>query len=404
MNIVRYNLGACSWNEINGAKMVVGKTIQPFRQMEGFWLDGKNEDPASRSWDWSVDANQRSMLQKARDRGADYFEIFSNSPMWWMCKNNNPSGQEKPSQENIAPENYAKFATYLATTARYAKDHWGITFTSVEPFNEPSARYWIADGKQEGCYISATSQAAIVPVLRAKLDQAGLQTMPIAASDESLYDNAITTWQAFPPETKALIKTVNVHGYQYADGHRDVLHELVSKDGKQLWNSEYGESIGTGLLMTKNLHLDFRYLHPTAWCFWQPFDGKGWGAITTDLPGKVFQHVNPKYFVLAQYTRHIRPGMTILTTDDTDTIAAYDQTKHQLVIIVHNLSGKEEEKIYDLSKFDLPDGAVSHWITEPNGSTFYQEQKDLNIAGKRVHVMLPASSIHTLVLDHVTTP
>ena len=354
MNIVRYNLGACSWNEVDGRKMVVGKTIKPFRQMEGFWLDGKSEDPQSKSWDWSVDKNQRTMLQKARDRGANYFELFSNAPMWWMCKNDNPSGQPKPYQENLAPENYGKFATYIATTARYAKDHWGITFTTVEPFNEPSARYWIADGKQEGCYINAKSQAAILPLLRKKLDERGLQDMPIAASDESTYDEAIATWKTFDPATKALVGKVNVHGYQNAGGRRDVLFEMVSKDSKRLWNSEYGEIDGTGLKLTEKLHLDFRFLRPTAWCFWQPFDGKGWGAIMADLPNKTFQQVNPKYYVFAQYARHIRQGMTVLATGETDTIAAYDAKEHKLVIIAHNLSDKAKKKIYDLSKFNVP--------------------------------------------------
>src|SRR6218665_3802448 len=51
LNIVRYNAGACSWNEIDGRRMAVSKTILPFRQIEGFWLDGKNPDPDSASWD-----------------------------------------------------------------------------------------------------------------------------------------------------------------------------------------------------------------------------------------------------------------------------------------------------------------------------------------------------------------
>jgi hypothetical protein len=92
MNYARYNAGACSWNEIDGRKMVVSKTIPPYRQVEGFWLDGKNADPDSASWNWSADAKQRATLLKARDRGANFFELFSNSPMWRMCANHNPSG------------------------------------------------------------------------------------------------------------------------------------------------------------------------------------------------------------------------------------------------------------------------------------------------------------------------
>ena len=34
------------------------------------------------TWDWSQDPKQRSMLQKARNRGANIFQLFSNSPVW----------------------------------------------------------------------------------------------------------------------------------------------------------------------------------------------------------------------------------------------------------------------------------------------------------------------------------
>ena len=268
LNIARYNVGACSWNEVDGRRMVVSKTILPFRQMEGFWLDGKSEDPQSKSWDWSVDRNQRTMLQKAKDRGVNLFELFSNSPTWWMCRNDNPSGQAKELEDNLAPENYGKFATYIATVARQAKDHWGILFTTVAPFNEPSAKWWVADGKQEGCHFAPPAQAAVLPLLRKEMNERGLADMAISASDESYYDEAVTTWRSFDEPTKALVSQVNVHGYQNEKGRRDLLFEMASKDGKRLWNSEYGEIDVTGIQMIRNLHLDFRDLRPTAWCYW----------------------------------------------------------------------------------------------------------------------------------------
>jgi len=51
-NIVRYNAGACSWNTIDGEKMVVSPNVKRSRQMEGYWLDWKSSDPASSSWNW----------------------------------------------------------------------------------------------------------------------------------------------------------------------------------------------------------------------------------------------------------------------------------------------------------------------------------------------------------------
>jgi galactan endo-1,6-beta-galactosidase len=101
LNIARYNAGACSESEVNGKRIALSSNAPPCRMMEGFWLDGKDPDPKSASWDWSGDKNQRSLLLKARQRGADRFELFSNSPMWWMCKNLNPSGAEEATEDNL---------------------------------------------------------------------------------------------------------------------------------------------------------------------------------------------------------------------------------------------------------------------------------------------------------------
>lgn len=91
LNIARYNAGACSSNSVNGTTMAAN-SILPSRQMPGYWIDWASADPTSSSWSWGVDANQRNMMSLAKARGADRFELFSNSPMWWMCSNHNPAG------------------------------------------------------------------------------------------------------------------------------------------------------------------------------------------------------------------------------------------------------------------------------------------------------------------------
>merc|ERR1712186_124620 len=90
-----------------------------FKQIEGFWQDSESDDPSSTSWDWSVDKNQVAMLEKAKERGANLLELFSNSPMWWMCKNHNPSGDEN--ENNLDDKYHHTFAKYLATVAEYFK-------------------------------------------------------------------------------------------------------------------------------------------------------------------------------------------------------------------------------------------------------------------------------------------
>lgn len=165
--------------------------------VEGHWLNGDSDDPDSASWNWSADPRQRGMLVKARDRGADRLELFSNSPMWWMCRNHNPSGGPL-GEPNLPRENFQRHARCLATVARYALDHWGIRFTSAEPFNEPSSiQSWHAEGTQEGCVILFDGQEPIIGYLRQELDARDLAAVDIMASDETNVDLADITWRSF---------------------------------------------------------------------------------------------------------------------------------------------------------------------------------------------------------------
>ncbi len=203
LNIARYNLGACSWNSVGGETMVKSPNIPAFKQIEGFWQDWNNEDPASSAWKWTADANQRAMLVKATQRGA-ITELFANSPMWWMCSNHNPSGAAGGGN-NLQTWNYRQHASHLAATALYAKNNWGVNFATVDPFNEPASTWWTATGTQEGCHMDPAVQAAVLPYMRSELDKRGLTGLRIAASDETNYDTARSTWSSFNSSTKALV-------------------------------------------------------------------------------------------------------------------------------------------------------------------------------------------------------
>jgi galactan endo-1,6-beta-galactosidase len=56
------------------------------------------------------------MMAKAKSNGATRFELFSNSSMWWMFYEHNPSGADDGS-DNLQPWNYNTHAAYLATIA-----------------------------------------------------------------------------------------------------------------------------------------------------------------------------------------------------------------------------------------------------------------------------------------------
>ncbi|MBC2904980.1 glycoside hydrolase [Streptomyces cupreus] len=406
LNIARYNLGACSWNSVNGETMVKSPNIPAFKQIEGYWQDWNNEDPTSSAWDWTADATQRAMLLKATQRGA-ITELFANSPMWWMCYNHNPSGAADGGN-NLQTWNYRQHASHLAAVALYARTNWGVNFATVDPFNEPASTWWTASGTQEGCHLDPAVQAAVLPYMRSELDKRGLTGVRISASDETNYDTARSTWASFGSSTKALVSQVNVHGYQGTGGRRDLLYtDVVTTSGKKLWNSETGDSDGTGLSMARNLCYDFRWLHPTAWCYWQVMDpSTGWAMIAYDANTLQPTTVQPKYYVMAQFSRHIRPGMTILDTGVSYAAAAYDASARRLVLVAVNTSTSAQTFTFDLSRFTTVTGGsgglVPRWNTVTGGGDMYRAYADRYVSGKSVSAVFAPGAVQTLQVDGVT--
>ncbi|KAK2783116.1 hypothetical protein FQN52_000458 [Onygenales sp. PD_12] len=400
-SIVRYNVGACSWNSVEGQSMVVSSIILPFRQMEGYWIDSTSNDPTSSSWDWSVDSNQRQLLRNAIDRGANRTELFSNAPMWWMCKNNNPSGAEDGG-ENLQSSHLEDHAVYMAEVAKYFKDNWDVEFESVDPFNEPLANWWTANGKQEGCHFDIPTQATIIGYLNTHLQSRGLSTY-ISASDESLYDQAVTNLQSIGSDALSKVHRVNVHGYQQGGGRRDTLRSLATELGKVLWNSEYGDDDGSGKNLVSNLMLDFRWLLPTAWAYWQALDHDGWGLIDADVDIGSIVGVNQKYFVLAQFARHIRPGMRILDGGGDDVVAAYDAGNQKLVIVAVNWDAAQD-LTFELSGFSqLPADAspVTRWQTQIPSGDQYVEYADTTVSGTQVRSYFESNTVQTFEVSGV---
>ncbi|SNX61223.1 galactan endo-1,6-beta-galactosidase [Streptomyces sp. TLI_55] len=406
LNIARYNLGACSGNTVSGSSMVASPNIPAFKQIEGYWQDWNNEDPTSSAWDWTADATQRAMLTKAVARGATT-ELFANSPMWWMCLNHNPSGASDGGN-NLQSWNYRQHASHLASVALHAKNNWGVNFATVDAFNEPSSSWWTATGTQEGCHMDATVQAAVLPYLRSELNSRGLTGVKISASDETSYDLARTTWNSFSSTTKGYVDQVNVHGYQGSGGRRDLLYtDVVTTAGKKLWNSETGDSDGTGYNLAFNLLYDFRWLHPTAWVYWQVMDpSAGWGVIKYDASTLQPGAIETKYYVLAQFSRHIRPGMRILDTGVSYATAAYDATAKRLVIVALNTSTSAQTLTFDLSRFTTVTGGsgglVPRWNTVTTGGDKYASYSNTFLSGKTVAVPFAAKAVQTIQIDGVT--
>lgn len=352
LTVVRYNIG--------GGEQPSHQHMPAFRQMEGF-------EPTPGKWDWEADPGQRWMLQAAIARGANRLEAFSNSPPYWMTLSRCVSGNVDPNQDNLDPEHFRDFAAYLAEVTRHFRDTWGVTFQTLDPFNEPFTNYWKAGGKQEGCHFERNSQATMIKLLRAELDARGLAATQISAADETNYDRAIGTFESYDRETRALVAQINAHAY--ATERRSELRDLAKASGKVLVMSEVDGAGGTdhdhaaivpALELADRIIGDLQELRPARWIFWQAVEdeagqvaaNKNWGLIHADLQGATHAYsLTKKYYAMAQFSKFIRQGQVLLSTGDENSVAAFDRGAGVLVVVTRNATPNDVRAHYDLSGF-----------------------------------------------------
>jgi galactan endo-1,6-beta-galactosidase len=417
LNIVRYNVGG---GGIEQPKENKGPKLQWWMDIHGYWADPNSSDPGT--WKWSADENQRSMMQRARRRGANVFEMFSDSPMWWMNKNRSTAGSNTGG-DCLMPENYDRFTFYLASVARYSADHWGTKFDSVEPFNEPSADWWKYPNRQEGCHFEVATQQKILESLRRALDREHLNDVAVGAADENNMDAALKTWKAYEVG-RTLIGLVNVHGYAngtepYQGPNRAELRHAVGN--KRLWQSEYGDGDASGYTIAQQIVRDVKELQPNAWVYWQPVEPDapeyGWGLINANYidtrdqmsPEKTpLVRVNRKFYVYGQFTRYLRPGSQLIGIDEPNSIAAYDRGSHKLAIVKVTGNAPETAQL-DLSSFSVVGDTVQliATTTAPGaGVPDWKQHMEAVKIGSRggqtlVAVHLYPKSIYTLMIEAI---
>lgn len=322
-----------------------------------------------------------------------------------MLVNKNPSGSDDGSSDNLQSWNYSNHTHYLAEIALYAKNNWGVTFESVDPFNEPAAAWWKGTtGTQEGCHFDASTQATVIPLLRTELNTRGLSSAIVSASDENTYDAAVTTFNALGSTAIKALGRINVHGYQGASGSRDGLYSLASGAGLSLWNSEYGDSDATGKGLVSNLILDLRWLHPTAWVYWQAIDGGGWGLIDGDNDALTLSSATQKYFCLAQFSRHIREGMRILDGGSDHVVAAYDAANSKLVIVAVNWNAAQYLN-FELSGFSTAGKSgqtIPRWSTQiSSGDQYVSSPSDTVQSGTKFWSYFEQNEVQTFEVPNV---
>ncbi|TPX65015.1 hypothetical protein CcCBS67573_g08247 [Chytriomyces confervae] len=340
LNIVRYNIGGTGKERDYPGRVENYKEgpskfgVDWWKLVQGYWIRGPSD--ADSNWDWARDARQRSMLKAIMKKKVDRVEFYSNAPMWWMTKQNSSLGG------TLSNDAIPQFAKYVTNVVRQAIFTWRIPVTSVSILNEPSgglSKYKQID--HEGINVSVKDQVALLDELRSQLDNGFMGSVDIAGPDERNISLATKTLSKMLP----LVDKYNVHGYTSStiasqNAAREAFKSAVGS--KKLWVSEYEDSSKDGMALVTALAHDILHLRPSAWLYGQlASTTSSQGLLRFNKPSEKTRRIkitkiHTRYFLLAQFTRFIRPGDEILATSSANAIVAYNPTTKRYKFVVVN--------------------------------------------------------------------
>jgi O-glycosyl hydrolase len=195
----------------------------------------------------------------------------------------------------------------------------------------------------------------------------------------------------------------NTHTYGGSNEEKARYGELARKTGKHLWMSETGaggRGIAGNLNMTQRLIDDMRYIQPEAWIDWQYMEEANdqWCTIRGSFTDQTYAKVK-NYYVRQQCSRFIQRGYDIIATTCPQTLAAINDSRDTLVVVVLNADRADKTHMIDLSLF-------SHTPEEKNIRAYRTSESEnladasdsVSLDGKILTLSMPSQSITTLVI------
>ncbi len=415
------------------------------------------------NYDWDKDANQRNILTAAKAASGDEFiaEAFSNSPPYFMTNSGCTSGAADSSKDNLRKDSYNAFAAYMADVIEHYAEAGIVNFTSATPMNEPYTNYWGANSaKQEGCHFDqGESESTMIVTFKKELAKKAatatnenvknvLTNIILSGTDETSIDTAIDSYNKLTTEAKKAITRIDTH--TYGGSKRAELSALAQKEKKNLWMSEIdgatraGTDAGemaAGLGFAQRIITDVNGLKCSAWIMWNAVDlnvdannefdadsiedlktmvndsgeimfdpeNKGWWGIAIGDHNNKELILTRKYYAYGQFSKYIRPGYTIMgTSDDANTLVAYDPTGKKAVIVAVNTAGTDKTWKFDLSRFEAMGNKITATRTSgasEGGENWADVSSSVNAlantADRTFTATVKANSITTFIVDGV---
>ncbi|WP_249268966.1 glycoside hydrolase [Fibrobacter sp. UWB1] len=351
-------------------------------------------------FDWTADPYQRTIaIELSKRVKSPIFEAFSNSPPWWMTKSGCVSGSSDGS-DNLKEDYFDDFADYLSEVALHFKKEWGITFRTVEPFNEPSAGWWKSNGGQEGCGFKNNQTKMIVELGKALQKKGLFPETSVSAADETNIGDALNQFNKYSSEALSYMFQVNTHSYSGGDNRAKLFNAAFAKD-KKVWQSETGPLHKSGdeniaLWMAGVILADLRDMKASAWVDWQIGDpAENWRSLALNHSKQTFSP-NARYYMHAAFSRYIRPGSRIIDSDNGNTLAALTP-EGALVLIVRNSGSSDVKYEFDLGEFVKIGTSAKVVRFELPGSL--TKQSDIVVSGKALSMTAKSNTITTMVID-----
>ncbi|CAI5979093.1 unnamed protein product [Closterium sp. NIES-64] len=381
-NLARYLLGA-SFNATNSPQL----TKDTFHQVN---LPGYKPTEAG-PYDWAADWRQRKVLKGAMERGVDEVEAIAYSPPWWMTISGDTAGNVGGAS-NLSPDRYGEFAEYLATIVDYFRREWNVTFSTMNPANEPLEGWWQQGGKHEGCTFTAAQLERLCTAVARALQRKKLPTQ--VAGFDSFVGFTVRNAKTWTGQLLSSLKRISVHGYVPPPPTTTDAREFIEQlyvwlarvgmgVGKEVWVSEIGpmwaggEDTDVGLFMMRSAIQAINIMGASAWIYWQPItpdlptnpNSFRWGLLTIKHNGVSDPTVIPlemtfskKFYMMKQMARASPRGSVPLRIDTSDgchhCIASFfNPDKNFISIYIVNQDGGDYSISFKFEFFGLMDGA-----------------------------------------------
>lgn len=330
------------------------------------------------SWTNNVSAWTTSLadVRKAVARGARVMATPWTPPAYMKTNGNIVGGA-------LSTNQYANYANYLNTFAGYLKAN-GAPLAAVSVQNEPDflATY-------ESCIWTATRFQTFF-----HNNAAAITNAPVLMPESFHFDQTLSDPTLNDPVAATNVSIIGGHLYgstisDYPNAHNK---------GKPTWMTEYlvnDQTIASAIATAEQIHDCLTIGDMSAYIWWKCLGDANGLVNASGVP-------QPRGFVMAQFSRFVRPGFDLISTtnnDDTLISAFRDTNATRFAIVAINPTSFPLTPTFDLKNFPTV-ASVAPWITSPDLSL--AAQSSVGVTNSTFTYTLPAMSVVTFAGAAIT--